>query len=114
MISGWNQVINYSPSFNHTLFGWIWENRKEKEKWKYFLSYIFRNREEMRKKKEKWERSSSINVDYMTDENIKCNFSEEVSASAEVEAVVSHFHAYEIGNEASLRYEIKFGKSVMQ
>lgn len=55
-----------------------------------------------------------MNVDNMTDENIKCNFSEEVGASAEVEAVVSHFHAYETGNEASLRYEIKFGKSVMQ
>lgn len=55
-----------------------------------------------------------MNVDNMTDENIKCNFSEEVSASAEVEAVVSHFHAYETGNEASLWYEIKFGKSVMQ
>jgi len=31
-----------------------------------------------------------------------------------VEVVVSHFHAYETGNEASLWYEIKFGNSVMQ
>lgn len=49
----------------------------------------------------------------MTNEQ-KCNFSEEVSASAEAEVIVSHFHANETGSEASLWYEIKFGNSVIQ
>lgn len=91
------------------------ERTEKKKKNENTFSHIFSEiGRKWEKEKEKGERSSSMNVDNMTDENIKCNFSEEVSASAEVEAVVSHFHAYETGNEASLRYEIKFGKSVMQ